>query len=393
MKKIKDIYFNLTDYLFLGLVLFVFLFSSYKVISYVTENFDFSVLGGDVERQCTCIDCYPCPTCPPTLTPTPTPTEKPTPSPTTTPSPTPTPSSATPTLTPTPPASTKTPTPVPTQPPRGGLSNPGAPVCTDPAPAAPKLISTVQIDKDTVRLAWEAAASADNYSISYGSQSGEYPWGAANIGNVNQYEINGVKGGCFVVAAINGCAQGGFSNEICIGAQAEGIGGQVLGLSNTAKEATELGFLPELVRPTSAAAKTVQRIMIPDLFVDVQVAAAPLKNGYWQVYEDKASWAEGTGLPGQEGNQVIFAHARAGLFAALKATRPGMIITLEAGKSYQYLIEKVFIVEPGDLSILDQTVGQEILTLYTCAGEEDSLRLVVRARRINMQATLLNNYF
>lgn len=392
MKKVKDIYFNLTDHLFLGFVLFVFLFSSYKVISYVTENFDLSVLGGDVENQCTCIDCYPCPTCPPTLTPSPTPTEEPTPSPTTTPSPIPSPSSATPTPTPTPPASTKTPTPLPTQPPRGGLSDPAAPVCTDPAPAAPKLISAVQIDKDTVRLAWEAVASADNYSISYGSQSGEYPWGAANIGNVNQYEVNGVKGGCFVVAAINGCAQGDFSNEICISAQSEGIGGQVLGLSNTAKEEGELGFLPELVSPTSATAKTAQRIIIPDLFVDVQVAAASLKNGYWEVYEDKASWAEGTGLPGQKGNQVIFAHARAGLFAALKAARPGMIITLEAGESYQYLIEEVFVVEPNNLSILDQEGEQETLTLYTCIGEGDNLRLVVRARRINLQATSFNNY-
>ncbi len=60
------------------------------------------------------------------------------------------------------------------------------------------------------------------------------------------------------------------------------------------------------------------RIIIPELGIDLDVQESKIVNGYWEVPEDKAAWGEGSGVPGHVGNQVIFAHARDGLFSNLE---------------------------------------------------------------------------
>jgi len=66
-----------------------------------------------------------------------------------------------------------------------------------------------------------------------------------------------------------------------------------------------------------------KRIIIPELSIDLPVDEARVINGFWEVFEDKAGWGKGSGLPGEDGNQVIFAHARPGLFFAFKEDKKG----------------------------------------------------------------------
>lgn len=162
----------------------------------------------------------PRPKCTHTPTPTATPTESPTPSPEPTPSETP--------------IVTSTPQPVET----GGTSvstgtgNSDPPVCNNSQPNTPYLLSAKPLGANSVKVSWEKVlGNADNYSVEYGPTSKNYIYSALNLGNTDNYTINGLSGGCFAVRAWNGCADSALSNEVCTG----GIGGsQVLGASTMA---------------------------------------------------------------------------------------------------------------------------------------------------------------
>lgn len=93
-------------------------------------------------------------------------------------------------------------------------------------PDAPTLLSVTP--STSVDLNWTAVSSATHYTIVYGESSGDYQYGVDNTGNVTTFNIGGLdpaKDYCFAVRAVNDCAPGELSNEICTG----GVGGQVLG--------------------------------------------------------------------------------------------------------------------------------------------------------------------
>ena len=70
------------------------------------------------------------------------------------------------------------------------------------------------------------------------------------------------------------------------------------------------------------------KVEIPEVYVDLPVRKAEVVEGYWEVFEDSAGWGSGSGIPGESGNQVIFAHARDGLFLPLLYVKEGMEITV-----------------------------------------------------------------
>jgi len=123
------------------------------------------------------------------------------------------------------------------------------------------------------------------------------------------------------------------------------------------------------------------RIIIPKLALDLAVTKAKIIRGYWEVFPDKASWGEGSGLPGRLGNQVIFAHAREGLFLPLKDIQPEMeIYVLTGAKWSDYQVKEIKEVWPKQTEVVAPT-EDETLTLYTCSGFKDSKRLIVVAKR------------
>jgi len=128
------------------------------------------------------------------------------------------------------------PTPTNTPPgnggPGGGGGPAGAPSCGAATPNAPYLVSASSIGGNKVRLNWQKVANASHYTISYGPNSGNYPWGVPNTGDTDNYEVGAISSGCFVLRAVNDCAPSTPSNEVCTGQ----VQGQVLGLSSTSGE-------------------------------------------------------------------------------------------------------------------------------------------------------------
>ena len=119
------------------------------------------------------------------------------------------------------------------------------------------------------------------------------------------------------------------------------------------------------------------RIIIPDLGIDLDVQESKIVNGYWEVPDDRAAWGEGSGVPGRVGNQVIFAHARDGLFSNLEAVEKDMHIYVLTDKDwFTYKVSEIKEVYPNQTEVIGPT-DNERLTLYTCSGYKDSKRLIV----------------
>lgn len=124
------------------------------------------------------------------------------------------------------------------------------------------------------------------------------------------------------------------------------------------------------------------RIILPNLSIDLPVKKAKVIAGYWEVFTDTAGWGEGSGVPGQPGNQVIFAHAREGLFLPLRKIKNGMkIYVFNQDKYFSYEVKEIKEVLPNQIETIAPTID-ETLTLYTCSGFEDSKRLIVTAKRV-----------
>jgi sortase A len=90
-----------------------------------------------------------------------------------------------------------------------------------------------------------------------------------------------------------------------------------------------------------------------------------------------------TALPGEPGNCVLTGHrsyTRGRIFNRLDEVEIGEEIVVETSeKKYTYRVADVFIVEPGDPSILEYEEGEEVITLVTCHPiYVASHRLIVR---------------
>jgi LPXTG-site transpeptidase (sortase) family protein len=125
-----------------------------------------------------------------------------------------------------------------------------------------------------------------------------------------------------------------------------------------------------------------KRILIPGLGVNLEIGNAKIVNGYWEVFDDKAGWGEGSGFPGQPGNQVIFAHAKEGLLLPLQSIEVSeKIYVLTDSEWFGYEVFEIKEVNPNQSEVIAPT-QDEILTLYTCSGYKDSKRLIVIAKPI-----------
>lgn len=125
-----------------------------------------------------------------------------------------------------------------------------------------------------------------------------------------------------------------------------------------------------------------RKIVIPSLSIDLPVKHARVISGYWEVFENSAGWGEGSGVPGKPGNQVIFAHARPGLFLPLRKIDLGMRVYVLTGSSwFEYKVSEIKEVYPNQTEVIKPSVDER-LTLYTCSGFADRKRLIVVANRV-----------
>jgi len=124
------------------------------------------------------------------------------------------------------------------------------------------------------------------------------------------------------------------------------------------------------------------KIVVPSVGIDVIVKTARVVGSKWEIFEDAASFGQGSSLPGFVGNSVIFAHAREGYFLPLKnIKKENAVYVLAQNKWYLYKVNEIKEVYPSDVSVIGPT-SDETLTLYTCSGFADSKRLIVVAKRV-----------
>lgn len=96
-------------------------------------------------------------------------------------------------------------TPIPTTTSQPGP--PGTPVCTATRPDAPTITSVVK-NGSSATITWSKVTGVTHYTISYGTQQGNYPYGVPNTGNVTSYTVKDLNPSStyyFVVYAVNDC--------------------------------------------------------------------------------------------------------------------------------------------------------------------------------------------
>jgi LPXTG-site transpeptidase (sortase) family protein len=121
------------------------------------------------------------------------------------------------------------------------------------------------------------------------------------------------------------------------------------------------------------------RIVIPKYSLDLPIVEANVINGVWETSETSASHGVGSANPGENGNIVIFAHAREGLFLPLRnINKDTLVYILTKDRWYRYRISDVNLVSPENVSTISAS-DHEILTLFTCSGFLDSKRAIVKA--------------
>jgi sortase A len=132
------------------------------------------------------------------------------------------------------------------------------------------------------------------------------------------------------------------------------------------------------VASKSDALVFVGRISIPRLKVSTTIY-----KGVTDLQFDRGvGYWPGTGILGGKGNVVLGGHRTSNPrpFYNIEKMKVGDLITVSRpGKSFRYRVQKVLVVKPSDVWILDPT-SRPTLTLFTCHPRgSTSKRYVVRA--------------
>jgi len=90
------------------------------------------------------------------------------------------------------------------------------PLCDKEYPDRPVNLKAVTGSKPgQVHLTWTKSANTTHYTVTYGEKWMEFQYGSPNIGDTDQFYVNGLKPGAlyyFVITAVNDCASSGYSD-------------------------------------------------------------------------------------------------------------------------------------------------------------------------------------
>lgn len=122
-------------------------------------------------------------------------------------------------------------------------------------------------------------------------------------------------------------------------------------------------------------------ISIARLKIELPVSPAAIKAGIWEISETGASYLVGSGIPGKEGNVVIYGHNKKRLFGPILSLKKGDQVRIKntKGEEFEYFVEETKTVTPDRVEVLLPTTKAN-LTLYTCSGLFDSKRFVAFTR-------------
>lgn len=117
--------------------------------------------------------------------------------------------------------------------------------------------------------------------------------------------------------------------------------------------------------------------------INIPIVEETVVDGVLQVSPDKANHLLASAFPGENGNDIIYGHNLNTIFGYLVDARVGdpVAVITSDGVLHRYKISQIHIVDPSQTTLLAPTTS-EVLTLYTCTGLLDSLRLVARAEPV-----------
>ncbi|HJZ05685.1 MAG TPA: sortase [Patescibacteria group bacterium] len=132
---------------------------------------------------------------------------------------------------------------------------------------------------------------------------------------------------------------------------------------------------------TSAPASSPQTFIIHELNLTLPIYPAKIRNNRWDYTSKGVSYLTTSVLPGQQGNSVIYGHNWPNIFKNLQDAKEGQLVTIiyADGHSEVFSITDISIVKPSQIDIIQATQDTR-LTIFTCTGFLDSLRLVIVAK-------------
>ena len=138
----------------------------------------------------------------------------------------------------------------------------------------------------------------------------------------------------------------------------------------------------------TASGQVLARLVIPAIGVDSYVLQGLTLNdsSVWSGLLDRGpAHLQGSALPGQPGNDVIFGHVNVwgAVFLQLHRLRPADEVLLETpGHTYIYQVTGSQAVAPTDVAAVQPHGRAATLQLVTCTGLWDTQRLIVYARLV-----------
>lgn len=127
-------------------------------------------------------------------------------------------------------------------------------------------------------------------------------------------------------------------------------------------------------------------LFVPDIWLSAPVGVIPLVDSVYDMdaIGQGVGWLEGTAWVTDDWARIVLAAHNTGAFARLREVERGMWVYVadwpHSTRVEGYRVTLVTLTTPDDVSWLQPTPG-ETLTLITCAGEGDALRLIVHAER------------
>jgi len=123
------------------------------------------------------------------------------------------------------------------------------------------------------------------------------------------------------------------------------------------------------------------KILIPRMGVDLSISPTRVVNNQWEISAEGASYLLGSGIPGREGNVVIYGHNKNHLFGPIRwlGENEEIKIVNKKGEEFIYQTVEIKTVSPEAVEVLSPT-EDVTLTLYTCTGFLDRERFVVVAK-------------
>lgn len=122
------------------------------------------------------------------------------------------------------------------------------------------------------------------------------------------------------------------------------------------------------------------QITIPSLNLELPIDQGEIKNGVWGISEKNATHLKTSANPRGGGNIVIYGHNKTAIFGKIPSLKIGEEINIKtsSGDIYKYKLTNKLWVKPDRIDLVSPTTNEE-LTLYTCGGLFDSLRVVLKA--------------